>query len=125
MIDMAQALSKASNADHPSVTTDRSLIHAVDPLGPHQSNTCTSLYPSINVCKVHGLILSVSVVLNCLGIILIRSGAKWAFRSHWIVQTLSASGLLIGCMIGVVKSRNVFQVWNGENLTGTYFTHVF
>ncbi|PVI01717.1 CBD9-like protein [Periconia macrospinosa] len=114
MIDMAQALSTASNTDHPRVTTDRSSIHVVDSPGPHQLNGSTS---SMNAWQAHGLILSVSVVLNCIGIVLIRSGAKWAFRSHWIVQACSASGLLIGGIIGVVKSQSIFQI---QTLSSTH-----
>ncbi|CAN9178727.1 unnamed protein product [Alternaria sp. RS040] len=36
-------------------------------------------------------------------------GLEWSFRGHWIVQALSASGLLVGCLIGVMKSTHLFQ----------------
>jgi hypothetical protein len=107
---MAQAVFMNQIEEYPIVTTDRSSIHATDSSGSKGSAVSTS----VNMLDVHGLILSFSVILNCLEILLIRSGFKWAFRGHWIVQALSALGLLIGCLIGVLKSTHVFQVCNSR-----------
>lgn len=109
-VNMAQAISTNKIEEYPIVTADRSSIHATDSSGSNGSAVSTS----VNMWDVHGLILSFSVILNCLGILLIRSGLKWAFRGHWIVQALSALGLLIGCLIGVLKSTHVFQVCNSR-----------
>lgn len=109
---MIKAFSTNQNEDHPRVTTDRSLVHAMDPSGPKRPGDATSTWNSMKLWNAHGLILSFSVVLNCLGIVLIRSGWKLAFRCHWIVQVLSTTGLLIGCFIGIMKSTNLFQVYD-------------
>ncbi|KAG9194334.1 hypothetical protein G6011_04369 [Alternaria panax] len=105
-VNMAQAISMNQAEQYPIVTADRSSTHAIDPSGPKVSTAISSM----DMWDAHGLILSFSVLLNCLGILLIRSGFKWAFRGHWVVQALSATGLLIGCLIGVLKSTHVFQI---------------
>jgi hypothetical protein len=107
---MAQAISTNRIEEHPMVTADRSSLHAVTPSGSSTSAFSKSTEVSVNMWHAHGLILSFSVILNCVGIILIRSRLRWAFRGHWIVQALSAFGLLVGCLIGVLKSTNIFQV---------------
>ena len=113
---MAQAISTDQEGVHPTVTEDRSLVHAIDPSWSNRSGVPTSTWSSANMWNAHGIILSFSVVLNCLGIVLIRSGFKSAFRCHWIVQALSASGVLIGCFIGVLKSTSIFQVCNQADI---------
>lgn len=107
-INMAEAISTNQIEEYPTVTADRSSIHAINFPGSNRS----AFSKPLNLWDTHGLILSFSVILNCLGILLIRSGFKWAFHGHWIVQALSALGLLTGCLIGVLKSTHVFQVRN-------------
>ena len=104
---MAEALSIKQEERYPEVTTARSSVFAETPSGPEDS---TSTWTPINMWDIHGVILAFSVKLNFFGIILIRSGLKWAFHGHWIVQALSAFGLLFGCLIGVSQSTNIFQV---------------
>jgi hypothetical protein len=115
MVDMAKALSSNQNEDHPTVTADRSAVHVVDPSEPNKVDPSTRRWTYIDIWNLHGSILSFSVVLSCLGIVLIRSGSKWAFRGHWMVQAICACGLLIGCFIGVLNSTNIFQVGTQDN----------
>lgn len=103
---MAQAIYTNQIEEYPIVAAGRSSMHAVDSIGSYRLAGSTS----VNMWNVHGLVSSFSVILNCLGFVLIHSDLKWAFRSHWIVQTLAALGLLIGGLIGVLKSTNAFQV---------------
>lgn len=104
---MAQALSIKQEEQYPEVTPARSSVFAENPSGPKAS---TSTWTPINMWDVHGALLALSVNLNFFGIILIRSGLKWAFHGHWVVQALSAFGLLIGCFIGISQSTSIFQV---------------
>ncbi|OAG17159.1 CBD9-like protein [Alternaria alternata] len=105
-LNMAHAISTNQAEEYPIITGDRSSTHA---LGSSELHTPV-IRSSINMWDAHGAILSFAVVLNCIGILLIRSGLKWAFRGHWLVQALSASGLLAGCLIGVMKSTHLFQI---------------
>ena len=105
-LNMAHAISTNQAEEYPIITGDRSSTHA---LGSSELHTPV-IRSSINIWDAHGAILSFAVVLNCIGILLIRSGLKWAFRGHWLVQALSASGLLAGYLIGVMKSTHLFQV---------------
>jgi hypothetical protein len=106
---MAEALSIKQDEHYPEVTPGRSSVFAEKPSEPEDS---TSSWTPHNMWKIHGAVLAFSVNLNFFGIILIRSGVKWAFHAHWIVQALSASGLLFGCFIGVSQSTSIFQVCN-------------
>ena len=103
---MAQAISTNQIYEYPTITADRSSIHVINPSG---SNT-PAISTTVNMWNMHGMILTLSVVLNFLGVLLIRSGFKSAFRERWMVHALSALGMLVGCLIGVLKNTNVFQV---------------
>ncbi|RYO70608.1 hypothetical protein AA0113_g2927 [Alternaria arborescens] len=105
-LNMAQAISTNQAEEYPIITGDRSSTHA---LGSSELHTPV-IRSSINMWDAHGAILSFAVVLNCIGILLIRSGLKWAFRGHWLVQAISACGLLVGCLIGVINSTHLFQI---------------
>jgi hypothetical protein len=113
-LNMAHAISTNQAEEYPIITGDRSSTHA---LGSSELHTPV-IRSSINMWDAHGAILSFAVVLNCIGILLIRSGLKWAFRGHWLVQAISACGLLVGCLIGVINSTHLFQVcgqWRGQH----------
>lgn len=105
-VNMAQAISTNQIYEYPTITADRSSIHVINPSGSNIPAVTTA----VNMWNVHGMILTFSVVLNFFGVLLIRSGFKSVFREHWMVQALSALGMLVGCLIGVLKNTNVFQV---------------
>jgi hypothetical protein len=107
LVNMAQAISVNQEEDYPEVTAARSSVFAESYSGPNKSG---STWTSANIWALHGAILAFSVNMSFFGIILIRSGFKWAFRAHWIVQAISAFGFLTGCTIGISQSASIFHV---------------
>jgi hypothetical protein len=116
LVDMAQALSEKQDEGYPEVTATRSSIYA--------KKLPRSYKPSINIWALHGAILAFAVNLSFFGIILIRSGLKWAFRAHWIVQGISTLGLLTGCAIGISQSASIFHVCGRNKVAKTDFANI-